>query len=132
MSKEPLVSTFSIVAISPDTGEVGVAVASKSFAVGAVVTWATANVGAVATQATTNMSQGPAGLELMSQGKSAAEALASLTDGDEELDQRQRVLDRGYVPALGWERYWQGIYVSGKHSQRPRGRRRNGRVVSAV
>ena len=104
MSNEPLVSTFSIVAISPDTGEVGVAVASKFFAVGAVVTWATANVGAVATQATTNMSQGPAGLELMSQGRSAVEALEILTDGDEELDQRQL----GLVDASGGSASWTG------------------------
>src|ERR1051326_829748 len=48
--KLPTVSTFSIVAIDPQTGEMGVAVASRYFSVGSVVPWAMADVGAVATQ----------------------------------------------------------------------------------
>ena len=44
------VSTYSIVALDPDTGELGVAVQSHWFSVGALVTWAEAGVGAVATQ----------------------------------------------------------------------------------
>ena len=43
--------TFSIVALDPESGDVGVAVQSRYFAVGAVVPWARAGVGAVATQA---------------------------------------------------------------------------------
>ena len=42
-------ATFSIVAIDPNTGEMGIAVASRYFSVGAVVPWAEAEVGAVAT-----------------------------------------------------------------------------------
>src|SRR5262245_35207890 len=41
-------ATFSIVAIDPATGDLGVAVASRYFAGGAVVAWDEANVGAVA------------------------------------------------------------------------------------
>jgi len=51
----PTVSTFSIVAIDPQTGEMGVAVASRYFSVGSVVPWAMADVGAVATQANVNV-----------------------------------------------------------------------------
>ena len=42
-------ATFSIVAIDPKTGDLGVAVASRYFAVGTVVPWAEAGVGAIAT-----------------------------------------------------------------------------------
>ena len=40
--------TFSIVALDPATGDLGVAVQSKFLAVGAVVPWAMAGIGAVA------------------------------------------------------------------------------------
>lgn len=51
----PASATFSIVAIDPITGDLGIAVASRYFAVGAVVPWADAGVGAVATQASVNV-----------------------------------------------------------------------------
>ena len=47
---DPLVSTFSIVAVDTTTGELGVAVQSKFPNVRAVVPWAEGGVGAVATQ----------------------------------------------------------------------------------
>ncbi len=50
----PPVATFSIVAIDPVNGDLGVAVASRYFSVGSVVPWAMAGVGAVATQANVN------------------------------------------------------------------------------
>jgi len=53
------VSTFSIVACDPDTGQMGVAVASRYFSVGSVVPWGRAGVGAVATQADVNVGYGP-------------------------------------------------------------------------
>ncbi|HEU0027174.1 MAG TPA: DUF1028 domain-containing protein, partial [Ktedonobacterales bacterium] len=53
------VTTFSLAACDPHTGDVGVAVASKFLAVGAVVPWARAGVGAVAAQAWANTSYGP-------------------------------------------------------------------------
>src|SRR5215831_9068705 len=64
-------ATFSIVAIDPATGDLGVAVASRYFAVGTVVPWAEANVGAVATQAEVNVGYGPKALELLRQGLTA-------------------------------------------------------------
>jgi len=47
--------TFSIVAWDRETGDLGVAVASKFLAVGAVVPWVEAEVGAIATQALANV-----------------------------------------------------------------------------
>src|SRR5437899_11346877 len=61
----PPVSTFSIVAIDPQTGEMGVAVASRYFSVGSVVPWAMADVGAVATKANVNVGYGQQALDLL-------------------------------------------------------------------
>lgn len=82
-------STFSIVALDPATGELGVAVASKFLAVGAVVPWARAGVGAVATQSYANVSYGPRGLELMAAGHSAEETLQLLLADDPDSHLRQ-------------------------------------------
>lgn len=87
--REPLVSTFSIVARDPVTGDLGVAVESKFLAVGAVVPWVTANIGAVATQAWANVTYGPRGLALMAEGKSAPEVVEILTGSDEGRLRRQ-------------------------------------------
>ncbi|MBD3336364.1 MAG: DUF1028 domain-containing protein, partial [Candidatus Eisenbacteria bacterium] len=46
--------TFSIVALDPETGEVGVAVQSRVFGVGPRVAWVLGGSGAVATQALSN------------------------------------------------------------------------------
>ncbi|MGA7672484.1 MAG: DUF1028 domain-containing protein, partial [Nitrolancea sp.] len=43
-TREPLVSTFSIVARNAENGDLGIAVQSKFLAVGAVVPWARAGV----------------------------------------------------------------------------------------
>jgi uncharacterized Ntn-hydrolase superfamily protein len=59
MHRAKAVSTFSIVARDPDTGDLGVATASKFLAVGAVVPYAVADVGAVATQSHANTAFGP-------------------------------------------------------------------------
>jgi uncharacterized Ntn-hydrolase superfamily protein len=81
--------TYSIVARDEKTGEMGVAVQSHFFSVGSVVTWARAGVGAVATQAMVDVKYGPLGLELMSGGKSAEEALTALLRADSNSDSRQ-------------------------------------------
>ena len=83
------VATFSIVALDPRTEELGVAVQSKFLAVGAIVPWARAGVGAVATQAMANFTYGPRGLDLMSRGKTAEEAVEVLISSDDEREHRQ-------------------------------------------
>lgn len=78
----PPVSTFSIVAIDPQNGDLGVAVASRYFSVGAVVPWAMADVGAVATQANVNVGYGQQAIDLLRQGMSAQDALKKLLADD--------------------------------------------------
>ncbi len=90
-------STFSIAAADPETGEVGVAVQSKFLSVGAVVPFVRAGVGAVATQAFANTTFGPLGLERLARGETAAAALAALVAGDEGRGDRQV----GIVTAAG-------------------------------
>jgi uncharacterized Ntn-hydrolase superfamily protein len=91
VSKLPPVSTFSIVAIDPQTGEMGVAVASRYFSVGSVVPWAMADVGAVATQANVNVGYGQQVLDLLRQGLAAHEVLKKILADDkfEGKDGRQ-------------------------------------------
>ncbi len=76
------VSTFSIVAIDPVNGDLGVAVASRYFSVGSVVPSALSGVGAIATQADVNVGYGPHGIDLLRQGLSAPEVLKKLLDED--------------------------------------------------
>ena len=83
------VSTFSIVARDPKTGELGVAVQSHWFSVGTAVPWAEAGVGAVATQSFVDPSYGPLGLDLMRAGRAAPDALAGLLAADAGREVRQ-------------------------------------------
>jgi uncharacterized Ntn-hydrolase superfamily protein len=83
------VATFSIVGFDPETGELGVAVASKFLAVGAVVPWAKAGVGAIATQAFANTTYGPEGLKLLASGFDAHDVLERLTRSDAGKERRQ-------------------------------------------
>ncbi len=82
-------STFSIVAFDPQTGELGVAVASRVPFVGHDVPWAEAGTGAIATQALVNQSFGPDGLDLLREGLSASAVLDSLLTADSEREVRQ-------------------------------------------
>jgi uncharacterized Ntn-hydrolase superfamily protein len=81
--------TYSLVAREPETGRLGVAVQSHWFSVGAVVPWAAPGVGAVATQSVAEITYGPRGVELMSAGASAQEALDRLTGQDPGAAVRQ-------------------------------------------
>jgi uncharacterized Ntn-hydrolase superfamily protein len=111
----PSPSTFSIVAADPETGEVGVAVASRFFAVGTVVPFAQAGVGAVATQSFANTSYGPRGLELLEKGLSADEVVRVLTRADDGREQRQL----GVVSASGDAATYSGAkcnaWAGGRH-----------------
>lgn len=87
--ENPLVSTYSIVARDPDTGEMGVAVQSHWFSVGTIVSWGEAGVGVVATQSFVNPAFGPDGIEFLKSGKTASEAVDMLIAEDEGRDFRQ-------------------------------------------
>lgn len=89
--------TFSIVALDPDNGDLGVATQSKFLAVGAVVPWARAWVGAVATQSFAEASFGVRGLDLIAAGMDAQAALDRLLAEDDQREERQV----GVVDATG-------------------------------
>jgi hypothetical protein len=91
------IATFSLVARDPDTGDLGVAVASKFLAVGAVVPFAEAGVGAIATQSYANPRYGPQGLALLRQGASPKGVLEAFRRTDPDLEKRQF----GLVAATG-------------------------------
>ncbi|HEX7086920.1 MAG TPA: DUF1028 domain-containing protein [Vicinamibacterales bacterium] len=84
-----LAHTYSIVAIDPSNGDLGVAVQSKFPNVGGIVPWAEAGVGAVATQALANTDYGERGLRLLAEGRSAEEALRAVMATDTSLQERQ-------------------------------------------
>src|SRR4051794_6603134 len=84
-----LAHTYSIVAVDPANGDLGVAVQSKFPNVGGIVPWAKAGIGAVATQSLSNTTFGEKGLQLMEEGATAEEALRILTRADQSLQDRQ-------------------------------------------
>src|SRR5262245_33888382 len=81
--------TFSIVAVDPEAGICGAAVASKYPAVGKVVPWARAGVGAFCTQHWGNPEWGEPALDLLAQGKLPEEVLVELIKTDKQRDKRQ-------------------------------------------
>lgn len=81
--------TFSIVAADPETGDLGIAVASKFIAVGSIVPWAKPRVGAVATQAWANVRHAPLILFLLEQGFEPQKALEKALSGDPKREHRQ-------------------------------------------
>ena len=87
--------TFSILAMDPETGVCGVAVASKYPAVGSAVPYVRGGVGAFCTQHWHNPAWGPRALELLTEGKLPEEILAELIRDDERAGQRQlAIIDR--------------------------------------
>ncbi|MBL7089399.1 DUF1028 domain-containing protein [Acidovorax sp.] len=80
--------TWSILA-RDEHGHFGVAIASRFFAVGSLCVHSRRAVGALSTQALMNPLYGPAGIEAMARGYSAADTLTTLLAADEGRDQRQ-------------------------------------------
>ena len=85
----PPVATFSIVAVDPDTGEIGVAVQSKIVGVGSIVPFAKAGVGAVATQSFANTGYGPLGLLALQSDLDPDQTIKLLTENDPLHPSRQ-------------------------------------------
>ena len=81
--------TFSIAAIDPRTGEVGVAVTTRVPCVGNGVPWVRAGVGAVATQANTRTEYGQILLDAMAKAEEPAKALARALAADSLAASRQ-------------------------------------------
>lgn len=89
-STEPKITgTFSIVAVDPETGECGAAVASKYPAVGEVVPYVRAGVGAFCTQHWLKAEWGEQALDLLQAGKQPEAVLAELLVDDDRPEKRQ-------------------------------------------
>ncbi|MCA9263339.1 MAG: DUF1028 domain-containing protein [Planctomycetales bacterium] len=81
--------TFSIVAVDPETGECGAAVASKYPDVGKVVPYVRSGVGAFCTQHWHHPPWGEKALDLLESGHGPEEILGLLLKEDEHQDKRQ-------------------------------------------
>lgn len=103
--------TFSIAARCERTGMFGVAVSSSSPAVAARCAHARAGVGVVSTQNITDPTLGPRGLDLMSSGLSAEEALAKLRASAPNIEYRQLAL----VDRQGRAATFSGSHTLGIH-----------------
>jgi uncharacterized Ntn-hydrolase superfamily protein len=85
-------ATFSIVAVDPEAGVCGAAVASKYPAVGKVVPTVRAGVGAFCTQHWHHPKWGERALDLLGSGKLPEEVLGELLRDDKNKDKRQLLL----------------------------------------
>jgi uncharacterized Ntn-hydrolase superfamily protein len=107
-------ATFSIVAVDPDAGVCGAAVASKYPAVGRVVPYVRAGAGAFCTQHWHEPKWGEPALDALAEGKSPQQVLADLVKDDPRRDQRQlaivdmqgRTAQRNPTAAAGRSLYW--------------------------
>jgi uncharacterized Ntn-hydrolase superfamily protein len=88
-SRAGVTGTFSIVAVDPEKGVCGAAVASKYPAVGKVVPYARAGVGAFCTQHWHNPDWGQVALDMLAKGDLPEQVLAELLRDDDRRDKRQ-------------------------------------------
>src|SRR5262245_20966275 len=80
--------TWSIIARDKNTGQFGIAVATRFFAVGALAPHLKSRVGAIATQALVNIFYGTEGLRLLERGAGAREVVAAVVAADAGRDHR--------------------------------------------
>ena len=93
--------TWSIVALDPQTGQIGIAVATRFFAVGARVPHIAPGLGGVATQAMVNPYYAIDGVKLLREGRSPRETVDALLATDDGREARQlHILDiKGRIAA---------------------------------
>jgi len=84
-----LFSTYSIVALDSETGQLGVAVQTHQMGVGQLVPWLAPGVGALVTQSRANFSFGPMGLAMLREDVPAPRVIAALVESDNEAHSRQ-------------------------------------------
>jgi len=119
--RSPLTATFSIVAVDPDGGICGAAVASKYPAVGKVVPYVRAGVGAFCTQHHHVPAWGERALDLLEQGADPQAVLVELLKEDPQPELRQlaivdmqgRAAQHNPTAAPEKSRYWGAM--SGRH-----------------
>ena len=110
-------ATFSIVAVDPESGVCGAAVASKYPAVGRVVPYVRPGVGAFCTQHWHEPEWGERARDLLESGKAPEEVLATLLKDDPQREQRQlaiidiqgRAANRNPTFASKPSLYWGGM-----------------------
>jgi uncharacterized Ntn-hydrolase superfamily protein len=85
-------NTFSIVGRCPETGALGVAIATARIAVGSRAPHAQAQVAALSTQAWTNVSLAYESLRLIKEGKGAQAALDEVLAADQGRELRQLII----------------------------------------
>jgi uncharacterized Ntn-hydrolase superfamily protein len=88
-SEAEVSGTFSIVAVDPESGVCGAAVASKYPAVGKVVPYVRAGVGAFCTQHWHNPKWGERALDMLAEGDLPEQVLGELLKNDSLRDKRQ-------------------------------------------
>ncbi|SFU34488.1 DUF1028 domain-containing protein [Pseudomonas sp. OV546] len=103
--------TFSVVARCAETGQLGIAISSSSIAVGARCPWLRPGVGAVASQNITLPSLGPQVLDVLEQGLTPSEALATLIEQDHSQYRQVTVID-----SQGRTAHFSGAQTLGIHN----------------
>lgn len=88
-SRDEITATFSIVAVDPETGSVGMAVASKYPAVGRVVGYVRAGVGGICTQHYHVPKWGEPALDMLAKGTAPEQVIADLLKDDPNREMRQ-------------------------------------------
>ena len=104
--------TFSVVGRCARTGQFGVAITTSSISVGSRCPHARAGVGAVATQNITDPHLATLVLDAMEGGQSAAEAIAGVTKGRDNIDYRQLTA----VDANGTTAHFTGAHILGTNA----------------
>ena len=82
-------TTYSIIALDPETGELGLGVQSKAFAVGSRVSTGKGGLAMIAHQSSSNPMYGKLGVELLEVGMSPQQALEFMLRADKEPERRQ-------------------------------------------
>ena len=104
--------TFSIAGRCARTGQFGVAITTSSISVGSRCPHARAGVGAVATQNITDPHLATLVLDAMEAGASAADAIAAVTSGRDNIDYRQLTA----VDANGTTAHFTGAHILGTNA----------------
>jgi uncharacterized Ntn-hydrolase superfamily protein len=88
--------TWSIIARDEETGQFGIAVATRFFAVGSRVPYVAPSLGAIATQAMVNPYYGIDGVRLLREGRSPHDIITTLIAADAGRESRQlHIMDAG-------------------------------------
>lgn len=81
--------TFSVAGVCPDTGMMGCAITSSSICVASRCAFVRSGTGVALTQNITNPDLGPLALNLLAEGQSPKQVMASLTEVDTDVQWRQ-------------------------------------------